>query len=82
MTKAELQVDRYEMRECRNTVAVCRTMALRGRREPPSQSDGLGGPSYGLIHHLASWFDGLITTVGRSGDRPRTGCGAKRRHEV
>ena len=21
-------------------------MALRGRREPPSQSDGLGGPSY------------------------------------
>ena len=22
------------------------TMALRGRREPPSQSDGLGGPSY------------------------------------
>ena len=28
-------------------------MALRGRREPPFQSDGLGGPSYGSIHHLA-----------------------------
>ena len=36
----------------RNTLAVCRTMGFRARRGPLSQSDGLGGPSYGSVHHL------------------------------
>ena len=39
------------------------TMALRGRREPPSQSDGLGGPSYR--------FPQIVTALSIYHSRPR-----------